>query len=91
MNKVFEVGKEYYCADSGFAPIKILKRTAKMVFVDNGACKWRMRIRLDKNGDECVVDSLNPVKYRDTFTYMASKEVEEFEAERERMALEEGW
>lgn len=82
MSKVFEVGKEYYCADTGFDPIKILKRTQKMVFVENGSSKWRMRIRQDKDGNEYVVDSSTPVSWRDIFIYSAAKEVNEFEEAR---------
>lgn len=70
--KSFIVGKEYYCTDSGFAPILILKRTDKTIWVDNGQSRWCMRIKHDASGNEYVVDSKCGLKvYRDTFTYCA--------------------
>lgn len=70
--EVFEVGKYYEANDPGYDPIKILRRTDKTVWVDNGQSKWRMRIKYDRNGNEMVTDSSVPSKWRDAFTYKAS-------------------
>lgn len=71
MARMFEVGKSYYCNDSGFNPITVIRRTDKTIWVDNTENKWRMRIKHDINGNEYVCDSLAPHGYRDIFTYTA--------------------
>ena len=74
-----EVGKTYGCA-SGYPPITIVKRTAKTVTVTNnkGRSFWRMRIRIDQDGNEYVTDCSVPKSWRDTFTYSAKREEEEW-------------
>ena len=74
--KKFEVGHYYLCHDSGFDPIKVMRRTEKTIFVTNGGAKWRMRIRVDADGNEYVIDSSNPKRYRDIFRYNATRETE---------------
>ena len=74
MAKRFEVGKRYDPYGNEFEPILILRRTEKTVWVDNGEVKLRMRIKKDANGDEYVVDSCVPEKWRYAFTYMAKYE-----------------
>ena len=74
--KQFEVGKSYEPSDSGFPPVTIMKRTAKMILVRGEAesC-WRMRIKTDEDGNEYMTDSSVPVKWRDALTYNAKWEV----------------
>ena len=76
-NRRFEVGHSYDAADSGIPPIKVLKRTAKMILVENDCTTWRMRICTDDNGDEYVIDSSVPQAWRGVFTYQARWEVHE--------------
>ena len=68
---VFEVGKTYCPADSGFDPIKVIKRTERCIKVDNGTSEWKMVIKVDENGDEYVIDSSVPRKWRSAFVYSA--------------------
>ena len=64
--KKFEVGHYYECGDRGFDPIKVLRRTEKSIVVtSNGVHSWRMRIKIDEDGNEYVVDSKTPKSYRD--------------------------
>lgn len=73
--KKFEVGKYYRAGDSGIDPIKVVKRTNKYIFVDNGCSKWRMRIRHDSCGNEYLVDSLVDKRFRDDYTYSSVWEI----------------
>ena len=69
---IFEVGRSYFCyGGSGFDPIKILRRTAKTVWVDKDGVKWKMRVWMGEDGNEYVTDSSVPRKWRDEFTYCA--------------------
>ena len=73
----FEVGKKYEPCDSGMSPIKILTRTAKTCLVVNDeGHQWRMRIR-DIEGDEMMIDSSVPKKWRGAFTYYSMFEYKE--------------
>ena len=76
--KRFEVGHEYESLDSGIDPIKIVKRTDKFIFVNNGMHEWRMKIReaQGKNGFcyEYAIDSSAGNKWCDAFTFTASLE-----------------
>ena len=64
--KNFEVGHFYECGDSGFDPIKVLRRTAKTITVTtNGVHIWRMRVRIDSDGNEYVQDCKVPKSYMD--------------------------
>ena len=67
----FEVGKEYEANDPGLDPIKVIRRTAKCIIVDNGTSKWRMVVKIDEEGDEYVVDSSVPKKWQEMFRYSA--------------------
>ena len=71
---IFEVGKCYGAADMRYDPVTVTKRTEKCVCVTNGHANWRMRVRYDNDGNEYVVDSSEPVKYRDGATYSAKWE-----------------
>ena len=74
---IFEVGKKYEPNDSGMSPIKIIKRTSKTCLVENNeGTRWRMRIR-DIEGDEMMVDSSVPKKWRGVFTYYSMFEYKE--------------
>ena len=44
MDKKFEVGKSYECANFRLKPIKILSRTKKNLVVDNGDESWGARV-----------------------------------------------
>lgn len=67
----FEVGKTYEAADCGIDPIEVVRRTAKSIFVTNGHADWRMIIRHDEDGNEFVIDSSVPMKWRGLMTYSA--------------------
>ncbi len=77
MSATFEVGKSYRANESGLAPITILRRTEKTVWVAASETKWMMRIRHDENGNEYVTDSKAGANWRDEFTYSATQEVKE--------------
>lgn len=59
----FEVGHCYEDGDR-FDPIEVLRRTEKFILVTNGSTTWRMRIRVDADGNEYVEDSSVPKSYR---------------------------
>ena len=67
--KQFKVGSVYEPYQSEFAPITVLKRTDRTIWVDNGTAQWRMRVRKDADGNEYAVDSSVPMAWRDAFTY----------------------
>ena len=71
--KRFEVGRSYRPYAFEFDPITVLRRTEKTIWVDNGQTKWRMRVQQDADGNEFVVDSAVPKRWRDAFTYSAQK------------------
>lgn len=73
----FEVGKTYRWADSGFDPITVTRRTEKTIWVDKYGAQWSMRIKIDEDGNEFVVDSSMPKKWRQEFTCSAEWEVQE--------------
>ena len=73
----FEVGKKYYPAASGVNPIRIVSRTEKMATVDNGYCKWRMRIRIGKDDNEWMCDSTAPRCWRFQMVYCAKWEAQD--------------
>lgn len=67
----FKAGKYYTCNDCTISPILIVKRTAKMCTVENDiGVRWRMLIRTD-NGNEYMIDTSVPKKWRGVFTYDA--------------------
>lgn len=73
--KKFEVGCIYRPLDSSFEPIKVIHRTEKTIVVVNAYhFLWRMRIRTDEDGNEYVIDSSVPYKWRGVFTYEAVNE-----------------
>lgn len=76
MAKKFEVGKTYEAYQSEFDAITVERRTDKTLWVDNGQCRWRMRIRIGADGDEYVVDSAAGRKWADAFTFSAKWEKE---------------
>ena len=71
MATVFKVGKRYDAYGSGIAQIEILRRTENTIWVDNGECQWRMKIRHAYDGSEYAVDCSVPKAWRDTFTYQS--------------------
>lgn len=71
MPKQFKVGKWYTPYQCGFDPIKVVRRTEKTIWCEDGNVQFSMRVRIDKNGDEYAVDCTVPVKWRDAFTYFA--------------------
>ena len=67
----FEEGKSYQCEDAGISPITIIKRTPKTCIVENNeGNRWRMRIRVI-DGNEFMIDSAVPKKWRGVYTYSA--------------------
>lgn len=68
---VFEVGKVYEWYQRDYGTVKIVKRTPKCVWVTNGINTWRMKLRTDEYGNEYVVDSTVPSRWRDAFTCSA--------------------
>ena len=75
MDKKFEVGKSYECANFRLKPIKILHRTKKNVIVDNGDESWGARVRIDCEGDEYIQKSSTILRYRGIETYSADWEI----------------
>ena len=72
----FEVGKWYNPSESGYDPIKVVRRTQKYVFFENGdGNRWRMMLRTDEDGNEFVRDSTYPDRWQGAFTYNAKWEV----------------
>ena len=68
----FEVGKSYEPNDPGFDPVTVVKRTEKMIQIKNDrGTTWRMRIRVDEDGNEYVADSSVPKGWRHMLTYQA--------------------
>lgn len=67
----FEEGKTYGWYQREYGSIKVLKRTEKMITATNGGSTWRMKIRIDENGNEFVIDSSVPKKWQDAFTCSA--------------------
>jgi len=60
----FKAGKRYGAFSDDFAPITVLRRTAKYIMVMNGyGNEQRMLIRKD-DGIEYVQDSTMPVRWR---------------------------
>ena len=74
--KRFEVGKMYDCVGHGFDPVEIIRRTAKMVTVKPYLSNhtWRMLIRIDKDGNEYLVDSTLPKSWQ-RFVFYSAKRV----------------
>lgn len=70
----FEVGKTYELYQREYGKLTVLKRTAKCITVTNGGSTWRMVIRKDCKGNEWVIDSSVPMKWRTAFTCSANWE-----------------
>lgn len=70
----FVVGKTYSWLDSGYDPITVISRTEKTIRVTNGHSPWRMRIKIDDDGNEYVIDSSVPKSYYLQFTCKATWE-----------------
>lgn len=82
MNKLdffasFEVGKRYRWAISGYDPVKVVRRTEKTVWVDNGSHAWAARVKRDERANEYFVDSGVAKRHRDACTVKACWEVED--------------
>lgn len=73
----FETGKEYKWCDSGLDCIKVIRRTEKYIYVDNGRTTWKMLIRKDPLGNEYVIDSSVPKRLRNIYTCYSEWEVKE--------------
>lgn len=72
----FEVGKTYEPYQTEFAPVKVIRRTAKTIWVDDGETQFSMRVKTLPSGDEYATDSKVPPQWRDAFTYSAVWEYE---------------
>ena len=76
--KKFIVGKRYYPGDRSYDPVKVVKRTAKYIYVsDYRGFTWRMLIRIDHDGTEYCIDSTMPSRYKSSFMYCADDPVKE--------------
>ena len=73
--KQFREDHFYFPNDPGFDVITVEKRTAKMIFVSTPiGVKWRMKIKVDENGNEYAVDSSVTPRWRFALTYQALNE-----------------
>ena len=70
----FEVGKTYEWYQREYGSITVLRRTDKSITVTNGGSTWWMKIRTDEDGNEFVIDSTVPMKWREAFTCSATWE-----------------
>lgn len=78
--KRFEVGRVYRANDSVYDPLRIVKRTARTVVVENVVHQtgtWRMLLHEDYDrGTEYIVDSTNVgTRWEHGLTYRADLEV----------------
>lgn len=73
--KKFEVGKRYEFYQRDFGSFKVIRRTPKTITAANDYTTWRMRIKIDTDGDEYVVDTCVGKKWRDAFTCSARWEL----------------
>lgn len=71
MARKFEVGKQYPPYQAEYDAITVTRRTDKTIWCDNGQCKFMMRVKKDRDGNEYAVDSTVPQRWRDAFTYTA--------------------
>ena len=72
----FVVGKAYAWGDDGLDPITVVKRTPKSIRIKApSGSSWMMRIRIDEDGNEYVVDSTVPKKWKDMYTCSSLWEV----------------
>ena len=72
----FEVGKEYEANDPRLSTIKIIGRTEHFVKVKNDlGNQFRMKIRVDDDGNEYAYDSSVDMLWREAATYKATREV----------------
>ena len=76
MAKQFEAGKFYESYQAEYEPILVTRRTEKTIFVKNTTAEWKMKVRLDSNGNEYAIDTSVPKKWRDAFTYSPEWETE---------------
>ena len=73
--KQFQVDHFYLANESSFGGVTVERRTDRTIFVVNhNGVKFRMRIKVYKNGNEYAVDSSVPKKWRIAFTYEANHE-----------------
>jgi hypothetical protein len=77
MDKKFEIGKSYECANFRLKPIKIINRTKRTVTADDSIEVWKTKIKKDDEGDEYVQKSTKIPRHRGVETYSASWEIEE--------------
>lgn len=72
----FEVGKSYGAGMYDLPPITVVKRTSRFCYVKNEVGNvWRMLIR-EEDGNEYMIDSCVPYKWRIAFTYYSDREIE---------------
>ena len=81
MGKVFEVGKMYDRAETGYDPQKVIRRTPKTITCVNAfekdARPFTQRIHVDEDGTEWVHDIGLPKRHRWACVCKASWEVDE--------------
>ena len=76
MDKKFEVGKRYECANFHMHPITILSRTKKNITVDDGKEIWGARAKIDEDGYEYIQKSFTLLKDKGIETYSSEWEIE---------------
>lgn len=65
----FEVGKAYSYAEGGFDPVFVVKRTDKTVWARwSSGSVYMLRVRKRDNGDEYLLESGVPKRYKDSYT-----------------------
>ena len=73
--KQFQVDHFYLANESSFGGVTVERRTNRTIFVVNhNGVRFRMRIKVDENGNEYAVDSSVPAKWRMAFSYYADRE-----------------
>ena len=72
--KRFEIGVDYVAADPGVSIITITGRTKNFIQYYNSSGCWQMKIRYDQDGNEMLIDSSVPKRFRDMYTYNAAWE-----------------
>lgn len=72
----FKVGSDYEWYQREYGEIEVIKRTDKTITVMNEEGNiWRMKIRTDNEGDEFVIDTTVPERWREAFTCSSKWEV----------------
>lgn len=77
MGKVFEVGKQYECANMHMHPITVLSRTKRNITVFDGEETWSARSGIDNDGDEYVQRGNTRLVIHGIQTYSSAWEIKQ--------------